>query len=166
MTGPADIDALFATEKRVAGQVDWAEDRAGAASTMKAPLAIDGTIVGGLFLAANATRIHAPQRGQIVLIYADRPICRLGFRPQASHANPLSPETPRPHRGATLPPEASRVYPWPLNRRWPREPGDNLPVASLIGAALNDFETALAWFMNETRIVGEIPSPPWEPVLI
>jgi hypothetical protein len=100
-----------------------------------------------------------------VLVYRNVPLERMSFSPPAAHANPLRKSLPRALRGLSLPPVAHRYYPWATNRRWPRQPGDNLAVAEPIDDLLDSFMAAIRYFAARAHIAGEIPPPPHQPRL-
>lgn len=121
-------------------------------------------IVGGLFLSATASVHETPQHGSLVLTYLGSPIQRLDVFPTAPHVNPFK-NVPKTLRGVTLSAGAHQFHGWALNRRWPRLPADNLPVAEPVDVPMHDFARAIAFFFERANIRGTIPPPPHEPRL-
>lgn len=165
MTTPADIDALLAAAKTLAGRPEWVEDERGSVAKLAVPVALSG-IVGELVLRANATLHTVPQRGGGVLIFEGRPIQRLSFRPDHAHLNPFARTVPAPHRGRRLVPDVSRLHPWRLNRAWPRPFTDNVAVAEGVEPEPVSLQAALTIFLRLCAIKGDLPPPPWEPRLL
>lgn len=163
---PEDIDALLASPKVVVGVARWADDppRDGAVQ-LRVPLDIGDSGRTGLELRGNTNRYLAPQDGCLLLVFRGGVIERMNVFPRAAHPNPFVKTIPKTHRGRTLRAGIHRYYPWLLNRRWPRPPGDNLPVAEEVAESLDSFQAAIEYFCNRTRISGVIPPPPFEPRL-
>lgn len=158
------IDAILAAEKRIIGIGRWAASRP-TTVRIKIPLEIGGEVRGGLALDCNASLHATPQQGALVLIYGGAPIERMSFNPPSPHANPMHKSLPHAVRGLTLQALAHRYYPWRLNRRWPRPPGDNLAVAEAVEFPLDSFDAVIHYFCRRTNIVGDLPPPPHEPRL-
>jgi hypothetical protein len=165
VTSAADIDALLSASKTLAGSPVWMKDDRGTVSKLTIPVAEAG-VVGSLVLEASATLNSDPQHGSCVLVFEGRPIQRLSFRPDHAHVNPLNKSIPKGLRGLRLPPGASRMYPWTLNRTWPRPASDNVPVAEPIDPEPESFHSALTIFLRLCGIEGDLPPPPWEPRLL
>lgn len=161
-----EIDALLDAEKSILGQVKWQEDGSRPErSVLVAPLGIGGVAQGGLELRAQATLHTSPQRGSAILLLSDGKIERMNIIPDHPHANPFE-QSADQYRGATLPAGVSRVYPWALNRAWPRSRSDNLKIGIVAPEAGDDFLTALRWFATRCNVVGDIPPPPWRPRML
>jgi len=165
MTDAADIDAILAATKTLPGTPRWARDTTSRVVTLAAPVAVDG-VVSSLILRASATLETNPQRASAVLVYEGRPVQRISIWPDHTHMNPFGADTPAAHLGARLPPGLSRIYPWPLNRRWPRPRTDNVSVAELIAGDVASISHGLTIFLAACGIDGDLPPPPWEPTLL
>ncbi|TVR79105.1 MAG: hypothetical protein EA405_13380 [Rhodospirillales bacterium] len=163
MIGVDDIDDMVAAPKEIAGRPQWDKSR-DTTVRLKAPLWIGEEIVGGLFLIATASVVATPQHGSLVLVFQDQPIQRLDAFPSAPHANPFK-NVPKELRGLTLPSGDHQFHTWQHNRRWPRPPKDNLPIAAPIDPPLVDYRAAIDFFLTRTNIHGMIPLPPHEPRL-
>lgn len=166
LTTVEDIDALLAAEKSVLGRVEWQLDSARPErSVLVVPLAIAGIGQGGLVLKGHATLHTTPQRGGAILLFQDGRIERMNIAPDHVHLNPFRPSMGK-HSGVSLRPGVSRVYPWSLNRTWPRSQSDNLPFGILAPEAGDNYETALGWFAARCNVVGNLPPPPWQPRML
>jgi hypothetical protein len=162
-----EIDGLLASTKVVGGQPGWREDPTSSGrALLVVPLLIDEVAVSGLQVRGNATIRTQRQSVSLVLVVAGDPIQRLSFQPKAEHVNSLRSHLPRDLRGARLPADVSRFYPWDLNRRWPRQ---RQPRERYDGHRLEpdvtDFEGAMMFFLQRCNIVGSIPPPPHRPEL-
>lgn len=159
-----DIDRLLLAEKQPVGIARWTSSRE-TTVRLRLALSIGGEVVGGLFLACDATTHTSRQQGSIVLVYRGMPIERMNVFPPNAHANPMHKSLPRGVRGKLLEPFEHRYYAWQANRRWPRPAGDNLQIAEAVAAKLGDFTAGLEYFCARTHIAGAIPPPPHEPRL-
>lgn len=158
----ADIDRLMAAPKAVVGAPQWEED--GSNARLVAPLSFGGLVTGGLRLFVSATLLTTPQRGDVVLIYDNRPIARLAFRPKSAHANPGGHPIPTDLRFKSLPPDQSRLYRWEHNRRWPRGANDILAGSSL-ETEPPSLKAAIDIFLAYCHIEADIADAPWRPEL-
>lgn len=166
MTTLEDIDALLAVEKTLLGRVEWQRDGSRPErSVLVAPLAVGGIGQGGLVLRCHATLHTTPQRGGMILLLHDGKIERMNIAPEHVHLNPIKPSAGR-HSGVTLKAGVSRIYPWTLNRTWPRSRSDNLGFGIMASAVGDDFGTAFRWFAARCNVVGELPPPPWQPRML
>ncbi len=163
MTTPAEeIDRLLAAEKALFAPTRWTEDTSTA--TLAAPILREGIIVGGLRIQASTPFRVTPQRGDIVLIFDQRPICRLALNPKHAHANPGGHPVPADLRFLTLAAGRSRIYRWQDNRTWPRGANDIL-AGRLLEREPASLAAAIDSFLAECHIIGAIPEPPWRPEL-
>ena len=163
MSSAVDIDALLAAPKALGGAPTWVRDDTSAVVRLAAPVALSG-VVGSLILHAHATLQTTPQRGSCVLVYEGQVVQRLSILPDHAHFNPFNTSTPTVLRGFILPAGASRSYPWPLNRAWPRATGDNVSVAEPL--LVETVAEGLTIFLALCGIEGDLPPPPWEPRLL
>jgi hypothetical protein len=158
----ADIDELMAVSKAIIGAPHWEED--GAVTRLVAALSVDGLVTGGLRIAMSATLLTTPQRGDTVLIFQNRPIARLAFRPKAAHVNPGGHPIPPDLRFKSLPPDQSRLYRWEDNRRWPRGANDVLAGRPL-DSEPPSLKAAVDIFLAYCHIDADIADAPWRPEL-
>jgi hypothetical protein len=165
VTDAADIDALLAAAKTLPGAPRWVRDPRSPIMKLSTPVAVEG-VVGGLSLRASALIETEPQRGSAALVYEGQVIQRVLVHPDHPHFNPFAVHAPSAHRGVRLPSAQSRIYPWRLNRIWPRPGGDNASFAELIAGDVSTFAEALTIFLGVCHIDGDLPPLVWEPRLI
>ena len=165
MTTEADIDAMLAARKTLAGRPVWREDERGTVAHMVVPIAKE-EVIGGLTFRASALLFESAESGSCVIVLDDRPIQRLSFRPTHAHVNPFGAAVSVGLRGLRCPAGVSRIHHWAENRRWPRPLSDNVAVASPLHVEFDSFALTLALFLHICNIDGELPPPPWEPRLL
>lgn len=162
MTTAADVDALLAAPKALAGTLDWREE--GNTARLAAPVVVEGAIRGGLILHIQANMHTKPQRGDITLVFEGRQVARASFRPKGAHANSNAYPTPPDLRFMTLTADVSREYSWADNREWPRDPKRPMaaremnPQPATLGQAIDSF-------LAQCNITAVVPDAPWRPEL-
>lgn len=163
--GVDDIDELLSAPKSLVGEPVWTRNAITAITELAAPILVEG-LLGGLTMRASASLTSRPQRGSCVLVLENRPITRMSIKPSHSHSNPFARSADPTLRGLTLPPDLTRLHAWNDNRAWPRPPTDNLPFAKPFDIEPASFAEALTIFLGICQINGNIPPPPWEPLLL
>lgn len=162
MTTPADIDALLAAPKALAGTLAWREE--GNTARLAAPVMVGDAIRGGLILHIQANIHTDPQRGVITLVFEGQQVARASFRPKGVHANSNSYPTPPDLRFMTLPADMSREYIWADNREWPRD--RNRPMAARqMNPQPATLREAIDSFLAQCNITAVVPDAPWRPEL-
>jgi hypothetical protein len=156
------IDAAISATKSFVGVPTWKPNPSKPErSELSVPLrsASDEGIF--LELRGHATLTAIRQRGGLVLLVDDQPVQRINIFPDGPHTNPFRQEVPAELRGIRLPPHLSRIYLWSTARYLPAK----TEVATVIEPETTDFDVAVRYFLETSRIVGDIPSPPHTPRL-
>lgn len=156
------IDVAVSATKSFVGMPIW---KPNPSKPERSELSVPLRVVGGqdvpLELRGHATLTALRQRGGLVLLMDDQPVQRINIFPDGPHTNPFRDEVPEELRGIRLPPHLSRIYLWSTARYLP----SRTEVATVIEPDTTDFDAALRYFLETSRIVGDIPSPPHTPRL-
>lgn len=167
MTEEEQVEHFLLAQKTAAGNADWTETSRSSAWTIEWPLIVSGESTGGRLMIKSPFSI-SPQEFKILLIFLERCIARLEFKPYGEHMNPLKGLPRKIPKGRIKGPH---VHLWENNKRY-CENGklpDELHIAMPLKEDLIDFNSCLRWFCMKHRIgidVSKVPNIPSEPLLL